>query len=605
MRPSQYSALLCITFSVLLLTTPASVVARGTVDEPVIPLLTETDKGSADNPDELDPEAATGRGDHALVQSTHDMVSAANTLASQAGARMLADGGSAVDAIIAMQFVLNLVEPQSSGLGGGGFVVNFDAETAQVQAWDGRETAPAAARADRFLKEGEALSFRDAVNNGRAVGVPGLLRMLHDLHSQHGILPWAELAAPAIKLAESGFPVSDRLHQLLADSSALRDQPEAAAYFYDPSGDPWPVGHVLTNPEFAQTLRLIAEQGPKPFYEGELATAMVAAVAEHPKPGDLSHADLAGYQASQRDPLCMPYRTYQVCGMPPPSSGTLAVLQMLGILSHTPIDSLEPNELMSVHYFAEAGRLAYADRNRYVADPDFVDVPLEELLDAQYLQDRAGLIRDDESMGKARAGEPDGANARPGTDGTAEQPSTTHMVATDVMGNVVSMTSTIESAFGSKIFVNGYLLNNELTDFSLTGTDEQGRPVSNRVEAGKRPRSSMAPMIVLQDGRPVVALGSPGGPAIINYVAKTLLGVLDWGMDIQKAIDLPHRGSHNSATTYLEKGTSLAKLQDDLEDLGHEVELKDFPSGLHGLVMTPDGIQGGADPRREGRAVGH
>ncbi len=549
------------------------------------------------------PEVASGRGAQTLMQARHAMVVAANPLASAAGLEMLEAGGSAADAAIAMQWVLNLVEPQSSGLGGGGFALSFDAAAATVRAWDGRETAPAAARPDRFDENAEPLPFARAINSGLAVGTPGLLRMLAMLHEAQGRLPWERLFQPAIRLAREGFPVSPRLHALLAHDDALRDQAAAATYFYDGTGQPWPVGHHLKNPALAQVLTRIAQEGPDAFYQGALARRMVVAVRSHAVPGDLSEQDLADYRARERAPLCMPYRVYVVCGPPPPSSGPLAVMQMLGILSHTPIDGLAPDSLAAVHYFAEAGALAFADRDAWVADPAFVDVPVAGMLDPAYLAQRAALIRPDRALGPVLPGRPPGAPP-PAHDDTPEQASTTHLVAADAWGNVVSMTTSIEAAFGSKILVDGFLLNNQLTDFAFSATDDAGRPVANRVAAGKRPRSAMAPMLVLKDGRPVMAIGSPGGSAIINFVAKALVGVLDWGLDIQQAIALPNRGSRNYGVE-LEEGTALTGLAADLRAMGHAVHRLDLPSGLHGLVFTSQGIAAGADPRREGQALGY
>ncbi|MGB3288217.1 MAG: gamma-glutamyltransferase [Burkholderiaceae bacterium] len=552
--------------------------------------------------EDIQPEAATGLLRHGIVRARDYMISSANPLASRAGARILAQGGSATDALIATQMVLNLVEPQSSGIGGGAFVVRYDAKQGVVQSYDGRETAPAAARSDRFMKDGKAIPFREAVNSGRSVGVPGVVAVLGLMHDQHGRASWASLFQPAIELAERGFPVSPRLHALLKKDSDLPRQAAAAAYFYDAQGQPWPVGHVLKNPAFAAALRRIAADGPRAFYEGRTARDIVAAVASHAVPGDLSLADLSGYRAKARQPLCAPYKAYVLCGMPPPSSGPLAVIQMLEILSHTPIAGLSPVSLEAVHYFSEAGRLAFADRDVYVADPDFIQVPVAGMLDPRYLALRAGLIKPQASMGRAPPGDPAGLKAIRGQDASPELPSTSHIVAVDRTGNVVSMTSSIETAFGSKIFVDGFLLNNQLTDFSLSDVDAQGKPVANRLQPLKRPRSSMAPMIVLKDGKPFMAIGSPGGAAIINYVAKTLLGVLDWGLDIQQAIDLPNYGSRNRFTE-LEKGR-LPELAAPLRAMGHEVREVDFPSGLQGIVLTPDGLEGGADPRREGLAVG-
>ncbi len=552
--------------------------------------------------EDIQPEAGTGLAQRQLVRARDYMISSANPLASQAGARILDQGGSATDALIAAQMVLNLVEPQSSGIGGGAFIVRYDAKQGVVQSYDGRETAPAAARSDRFMKDGKAMPFWEAVNSGRSVGVPGVVAALGLMHQQHGRTSWASLFQPAIDLAEKGFAVSPRLHALLEDNQALRRQAAAAAYFYDARGEPWPVGHVLKNPAFVSLLRRIAQGGPRAFYEGAVARDIVDAVAAHAVPGDLSLADMSGYRAKARAPLCAPYKAYTLCGMPPPSSGPLAVIQMLEILSHTPIARLAPTSLEAVHYFSEAGKLAFADRDIYLADPDFIDVPVKGLLDKRYLTLRAGLIKPDATIGRAPAGDPVGLKAVRGQDDSPELPSTSHVVAVDRAGNVVSMTSSIETAFGSKIFVDGFLLNNQLTDFSLSNVDAQGKPVANRLEPLKRPRSSMAPMLVLKDGKPYMAIGSPGGAAIINYVAKTLLGVLDWGLDIQQAIDLPNYGSRNRFTE-LEKGR-LHDLAAPLRAMGHEVREVEFPSGLQGIVLTPDGLEGGADPRREGVAAG-
>lgn len=550
---------------------------------------------------DVNPEAGSGYQAKSLVTARQYMIATANPLASQAGEAMLARGGSAVDAVIAAQLVLNLAEPQSSGIGGGAFMLHYDAGSHELVTYDSRETAPASARPDRFLRDGKPIPFAEAVNNGRAVATPGLLRGLALAHADHGRLPWAELFAPAIALAEQGFAVSPRLHTLIKDSPQLAAQPAAARYFLDGQGKPWPVGHVLRNPEFARLLRRIAQEGPDAFYQGQVARDIVAAVRGHPQPGDLSEADLAGYRAVRREPVCGRYRGYRLCGPPPPSSGPLAVLQILGQLEPYRLSGAQ--SLRTVHYFAESGRLAFADRDFYVADPQFVDVPVAAMLDPAYLRKRAALIHPERSMKQALPGDPAGLLLARARDDAFEVPSTTHLVAVDAQGDVVSMTSTIESAFGSKIFVHGFLLNNEMTDFSSSWRDPEGRLVANRIEAGKRPRSSMAPMIVFRSGKPWLALGSPGGSAIINYVAKTLVGVIDGGLDIQAAIDMPNMGSRNRATE-LERGSALQALAPGLRALGHEVKLVDFPSGVQGIMLREGLLEGGADPRREGVALG-
>lgn len=547
------------------------------------------------------PEAAGVVLAKPLVEGRRFMLVTAHPLATAAGERMLAAGGSAVDAAIAAQLVLNLVEPQSSGIGGGGFLVHRSAD-GRLQAFDGRETAPAAAQPERFMRGDGTLAWADAVNSGLAVGTPGLLRMLELAHREHGRLPWAALFEPAIVLAEDGFPVSPRLHRLLGLNRALAAQPDAAAYFFDVHGQPWPVGHRLRNPAFAAVLRALARGGADAFHHGEIARDIVAAVRAHATPGDLDEADLAAYRAQVHEPLCGGYRRWVVCGAPPPA-GTLTVLQLLGVLEHVPMVGFGPGSVEAVHHFAEAGRLAYADRDRYLADPAHVRVPVAALLDPGYLRARAALVDSHRSMGRAEAGDPEGTGAVYGEGQTAELAATTHLVVVDGEGNALSMTTSIESAFGSKIFVRGFLLNNQLTDFSLRPDDAAGRPVANRVAAGKRPRSAMAPLIVLSDGAPVLLAGSPGGSAIINYVAKTVVGVLDWNLDVQQAVALPNFGSRNQATE-LERGTGLDRLIGPLEERGHVVRLLDFPSGLHVIALDAERLYGGADPRREGLAAG-
>ncbi len=556
---------------------------------------------SPESPD-ASPEAASAIQAKSLVRARHWMAAAANPLATEAGTSVLRDGGSAVDAAIAMQMVLALVEPQSSGLGGGAFLLAYDAQHLRVRSYDGRETAPRAALEERFLVNGKPRRFGEAVNSGLAVGTPGLLRMLELAHRRHGKLPWAQLFAPAIRLAEQGFPVSPRLHGQITGNRELRAQSAARAYFY-PGGEAAPIGHLLKNPALAEVFRRVARDGARAFYEGEIADDIVAAVRSHPVPGDLSHEDLARYRALEREPLCAAYRAQRLCGMGPPSSGSLAVLQMLGMLEQHRVDEMMPGSLEAVHYFAEAGRLAYADRERYLADPEFVTVPVKALLDPAYLHARGAQIDSRISMGVALPGDPVNSLRRRGSDQALEVPSTTHLVALDRQGNGVSMTSTIESEFGSKIFVRGFLLNNQLTDFSLSPHDPEGRPVANRVEPGKRPRSAMAPMIATSGGKVTLLAGSPGGSAIINFVAKTLIGVIDWKMTVQEAIAQPNMGSRNRDTE-LERGTALEALQSGLRQKGHRVTILPLTSGVQAIVQDAGGLTGGADPRREGQAAG-
>lgn len=551
---------------------------------------------------EANPEAATAQTAKKLVKARQWMVASANPLATEVGTWALRQGGSAVDAAVAMQLVLALVEPQSSGLGGGAFLLTFDAASRRVRSFDGRETAPLAANDERFLAGGKPLAFADAVNSGLSVGTPGLLRMLELAHQRHGRLPWSRLFEPAIRLAEEGFPVSPRLHAQIAGNRDLRLQPAAKAYFY-PNGEPAAVGHLLKNPALAEVLRQVAQQGAQVFYQGEIANDIVTAVRSHARPGDLSLEDLARYRPVEREPVCSKYHKLNVCGMGPPSSGGIAVLQMLGMLEQHRVAEMMPLSLEAVHYFGEAGRLAFADRDRYLADPDFVSVPVRELLDPAYLRARGAQIDSRISMGTALPGDPVRFLEKRGHDNAPDLPSTTHLVAVDRHGNGVSMTSTIESEFGSKIFVRGFLLNNQLTDFSLSPRDAQGVPVANRVEPGKRPRSSMAPMLATSEGQLYLLAGSPGGSAIINFVAKTLVGMLDWRMDVQQSIEHPNMGSRNREIE-LERGTVLEGLQAGLRDKGHRVSVMPMPSGVQAIVRERGGWTGGADPRREGTAAG-
>ena len=555
------------------------------------------------------PEGPSGWTPKQPVSARRAMIATANPLATDAGFRILAQGGGAVDAAVAAQLVLNLVEPQSSGIGGGAFVVHHHGRTGKIAAYDGRETAPAAATPERFLgKDGKPLTFADAVVGGRSVGVPGTLRVLELAHVKHGRLPWASLFAPAIELAENGFPLSARLHGALGNEKALVRDAAARAYFYQGDGKPHPVGYLLRNAEFAATLRQIATGGADAFYRGDIARDIVAKVRAHPvNPGDMTEADLAGYQAKERAPVCGPYRAYKVCGMPLPSSGGMTVLQMLGMLERFELSRLEPGSLFAAHLFAEAGALAYADRGRYMADPEFVP-PLPGLLDGDYLHARAWLIRPGQALGRAQPGDPQTAPRQRkvawADDASLEFPSTSHLSIVDRYGNALAMTTTIEDIFGSRQMVRGFLLNNELTDFSFAPS-EGGKPVANRVEAGKRPRSSMAPTIVYdRAGRVHAVLGSPGGSAIINYVAKALVGMLDWKLDPQRAIDLPNMGSRNFGYVELEKDTAAAALEPKLRALGHDVRVISQTSGLQAIARTARGWTGGADPRREGMVRG-
>jgi len=534
------------------------------------------------------------------------MVVAAHPLAAEAGRQILRRGGSAVDATVAVQMVLALVEPQSSGIGGGAFLLHYTRQGRHITAYDGRETAPAEAGSDLFLTPtGVPRRFEDAVLGGRSVGTPGVLRMLELAHRQHGMLPWRDLFQPAIRLAEEGFPVSPRLHEAIRDDRLLATFAEAQNYFYDRNGAPRQVGERLVNRPLADTLRLIANEGTDIFYDGPIGRSVVIAVRNATiNPGLLGTADLASYVAVQREPICGRYRLHKVCGMPPPTSGGIATLQILGLLQrfdlrHRPLDSAT-----AAHVLAEASRLAFADRDAFVADGDFVDVPASALLGAAYLRQRSSLINEAQSMGTAPAGEPPRRHAfHTAGDGAGALTGTTHVSIVDGEGNAVSMTSSVEGPFGSRLMVRGFILNNQLTDFSLTPTSD-GRAVANRVEPGKRPRSSMSPTIVTTgDGRLRLVTGSPGGARIIGYTVKTIIGVVEHRLDPQAAIDLPNVINRNGDTE-LEKGSAAEALAKALQLRGHRVTISTLNSGLHAIAVDRRGLWGGADRRREGVALG-
>lgn len=538
--------------------------------------------------------------------ATRHMVAAAHPLAAEAGREVLRRGGVAIDAAVAVQAVLGLVEPQSSGIGGGAFLLHWDAAARSLVTWDGRETAPAAATPDLFLRpDGTPMGFHEAAVGGRAVGVPGAVAALEAAHRAHGRLPWDTLFAPAIALAEQGFAVSPRLAAAIAaDRERLARDPAARGYFLLPDGTPLAEGHVLRNPTYAETLRAIAAGGAAALRDGPIAEAIVAAVRGADwNPGTLRADDLAAYRPVQRDPVCVLYRAWRVCGMGPPSSGGIAVGQILGLVSHADLVSLDPRGADAAHWLAEAGRLAFADRNLYVADSDKVRVPVRGLLDPAYLTARAQLIDRDRANVSPRPGNPPWRDAALAPDATVREHGTSHVSIRDAAGNAVSMTTTIEDVFGARVMAAGFLLNNQLTDFSFR-PEIDGRPVANRVEPGKRPRSSMAPSMVFDSqGELRVILGSPGGARIIGYVAQTLIAILDWAIDPQAAIELP-RVVTIGAATELEADTDAAALKDGLEARGHRVTVRPLPSGLHAVVVTARGIMGGADPRREGVALG-
>ena len=571
------------------------------------------------------PELGSGyRTDLITQHAERHMAAAANPLAAEAGREMLRKGGSAIDAAIAMQAVLTLVEPQSSGIGGGAFIMLWDGK--KVHAYDGRETAPAGATERLFLNaDGTPMTFTDAQIGGRSVGTPGVLRALEMAHKKTGQLRWAELFEPAIRLSEQGFAISPRLHSLIAADRFIAQSPEMAAYFLNADGTPKATGTLLKNPALAAVFKRIANEGPDALYHGPIADEIARKVQGNRNAGSLSQADLKGYAAKEREPLCTDYKRWKICGMPPPSSGAVAVAQILGTLQAleardprlaiapmTPIKSALPAGFEptpeAVHLIAEAGRLAFADRALYLADSDFTPVPTAGLVAPNYLAQRAALIGE-RSMGIAKPGQPAGIQVAYAPDRSPLRISTSQVVAVDDMGGAVSMTTTVEAAFGSHLMVQGFLLNNQMTDFSFI-PEENGQPVANRVQPGKRPRSAMAPTLVFdrESGELLATVGSPGGSQIIEYVSKSLVAMLDWNLDPQAAISLPNFGSRNGATE-LEAGLFSPGLKQALKDKGHALSEIDMTSGIQAIVLKRDAqgkvsLSGGADPRREGEALG-
>lgn len=581
------------------------------------------------------PEMATGYQPKPGWATSRFAVAAANPLATDAGFQILDAGGSAVDAAIAVQMVLTLVEPQSSGIGGGAFLLHWDGT--ELLAWNGRESAPAAAHEEMFLtSDGTPLPYGDAIASGLSVGVPGTVAMLEAAHRVHGRLPWHDLFIPAITLAQEGFPVSPRLRSLLAADSRLPENPLARALYFDDGLEPHPVGHALRNPALAEVLRRIAEEGSPAFYQGPVADDVAARVQAHPtRPGGLTAQDLAAYpeQDFQTDAICTPWREFSLCGFPPPSSGHLAALQILGLMEAADAPTGEAALARGggaegtgdtgsahptaewLHLYLEASKLAFADRNKYVADPEYVEGPggsWESLLDPGYLADRASLMGA-RSMLHARPGSPTPAPVAMGSQPRQPEAGTSHISIVDARGNAVSMTTTIESGFGSGLMSDGgtglpggFHLNNELTDFSLAPRDSVGLPIANRVEPGKQPRSSMTPTLVFErdTGAFVASLGSPGGAAIIHYTTKALVGMLAWGLNAQGAIDLPNFANFNGPSL-LERGRFPPELLQELRSRGHEIQEAELTSGLQAIQRTPDGgLFGGADPRREGIVLG-
>ncbi len=548
------------------------------------------------------PEIATNYEGKSVATGTDFMIVTANPLATEAGYKVLEKGGSALDAAVAAQLVLGLVEPQSSGLGGGAFMLHYDAKIKELNTYDGRETAPLLAGPYLFQQNGELMAFFDAVVGGRAVGVPGTPALLKETHQIHGKLTWMELFDDAVRLSEEGFEVSPRLAKMVDDAQdRLKLFPATSAYFL-PEGKPVQAGDKLYNLEYADTLKEFSFYGAQKFYRGVIPSNIVATVQGYAdNPGLLSLSDFAEYAVKKRDPVCGPYRTYIVCSMGEPSSGGLTLLQMLGMLEKFDLPKLGPDNPLSWNFIAQASALAFADRNKYMADPDFVETPGVALLDPEYLMSRAALIKPDQALETIEAGTPPQVRSEEYEDAPdVTRPGTSHISVVDKDGNIVSMTTTIEGAFGSHMMVNGYLLNNELTDFSFIPYGEGNTPIANRVEAGKRPRSSMAPTIVFnQSGDPVLVIGSAGGSRIIGYVLQRIIAVLDWNMPIEDALAMPHVVARGK-TVEMEEGSQ----QKPLTDIGHNVDVKTLNSGLTAIHVTKAALRGAPDPRREGVAKG-
>jgi len=554
--------------------------------------------------DFVSPEAATGRYQKSGGEAKKFLVAAANPLAVKAGVDILKAGGSAADAAVAVQTVLNMVEPQSSGIGGGSFILFWDNKAKKLTTYDGRETAPAAATERRFLTaEGKSMDRTTAVIGGHSVGVPGTLRVLELAQKKHGKLTWAKLFNPAIKIATDGFALSPRVHELIAGDRSLNKLEPAKSFFYQTDGTAKAVGTIIKNPAFAATLKTIATKGADAFYTGLIAADIVrAATTAAINPSDITLADLKSYKAIERAPICLPYRDRKVCGMAPPTSGGVGVLQTLAMLEPFDLAQMGPDSAKSQHVYIEASRLTFADRAVYIADPDLLPIPTAELLSPDYLKSRAQLIKLDQRMTTAEAGQlPKKAALNWSPAASPEKKSTSHFSIVDADGNAVAMTTSIEGGFGSHVMVDGFLLNNTLTDFSYSDI-ASGKTVANAVGPNKRPRSSMAPTVVFdKDGKLEMVVGSPGGPAIVGFVAQTLIGMIDWNMTPQDAIALPHVVVFGNAVNI---EPELALIKAELEALGHQVRVGEFPSGIHAIRITANGLLGGADPRREGTVGG-
>jgi gamma-glutamyltranspeptidase/glutathione hydrolase len=553
--------------------------------------------------DYVAPEAATGRSAAKGGQAKSYMVVAANPIAVDAGLQILKAGGTAVDAAVAVQLALNQVEPQSSGIGGGSFILYWDAKAKKLTTYDGRETAPAAATERRFLKpDGKTMNRSEAVVGGHSIGVPGTVRVLDMAHKKYGKLAWKALFDPAIRIAEEGYPVSPRLNGLLAEETSLRSIQPGASLYYTADHQPKPVGTTIKNPAYAKTLKILANNGADAFYMGPIAQEIVTAATTAQNPSDITLDDLKNYKAVERAPICTTYRDHRVCGMGPPTSGGIGVMQTLGLLERFNLRALGPTSAEAHHLIIDAARLVFADRAVFIADPDVVSIPTQDLISKDYLRPRSERLSIQKRIEKADAGLSGiktALNLKPAA--SPEQVSTSHFSIVDAEGNALAMTTSIEAGFGSRIMAGGFLLNNTLTDFSYADIAE-GKTVANAVGPNKRPRSSMSPTIVFDhNGNVEAVVGSPGGPAIVGFVAQTLIAMLDWDMTPEEAVAVPHVivGGQGALIE-----PELAPMKDALTALGHQIRVGEFPSGIHAIRITKDGLQGGADPRREGSVGG-
>jgi gamma-glutamyltranspeptidase / glutathione hydrolase len=563
---------------------------------------TETLKNTRAESDVIQPEVSLRFTPKQTAYGTKQMVVTPHPLASQAATEVLNKGGNALDAAIAAQAMLTLVEPFASGIGGGGFLLYYNAKTKKMTAFDGRETAPYSAHSRQFMKGNNPMPFYTAVTSGTSVGVPGLVKMLQRAHNEQGQYPWYNLWMMTAHQAERGFAVSERLYYLTNTDKFLKNDAEARAYFYDKSGDAWPVGHILKNPKLSDIMAKIAIDGDDAFYADFPTDNLLKAV--HARGGKMTIQDFVDYEAIKREVVCGTYRTYKICGMPAPSAGGIAVLQTMMMLEKFSLHKIKPYSPEAIHLITEAMRLAFADRNRYVADPAFTPLPLKKLTDKKYVQTRAKLIQSHKAMPQVSAGNPFGKQVVVGESGKQlEPPSTSHISIVDKWGNAASLTASIENTFGSRIMVDGYVLNNQLTDFNFNPT-ANGKAVANRLEPGKRPRSSMSPTLVFdKSGKLVMVVGSPGGARIIPFVIKTLIGVLDWNMDVQKSISAPNFLNMGEVLELEEKRfdkTTVAVLK----SMGHKVQEVNLTSGINAIYLSKNSLMGGTDPRREGLALG-